>query len=583
MISLQDERVLYIAFVWNQHQPYYKDFSKNKLIMPWVRLHAAKDYYQMAAILEQYPEIRQTFNLTPSLLDQLADYIKAGTEDYYMAVMKPAEVLSAQERLFLLQHFFDIHWDKVIGRFPRYRELLERQGYRREPGLKDDVLENFTDADYRDLQVWFNLAWIDPEIRDGDPFLSRLVAKGQNFSEDEKEQLMGKQMELLGKIVFIHRTMRDKGRIELMTTPFYHPIMPLLIDSHSVRRNNPGIPVPGKFAYPEDVYAQMQASLKQYADLFGGRPAGLWPSEQAVSPEIIPLCRELGFTWTISDEQILAQSLGVKIVRDHYGHVLNPEVLYQPYLVGPEGREMVMIFRDHNLSDRIGFEYQHFRGEDAAADLVHRLHCIRNNLASAQGHYLVTLSLDGENAWEWYPDDKREFLHALYRRLGGERYLRCVTVSEYLSRNPPRVAIRDLYTGSWVDHSLARWIGSDNKNAMWDLLISARKAIDDYRERPGADEKKINEALHWIYIAEGSDYYWWVDSMPYYLTAPFEALFRKHLANVYRSLELRPPSVLSVPLIRPEPGEPAWEHDPIAGPVSMIDTRDENREDRPGK
>ncbi len=192
----------------------------------------------------------------------------------------------------------------------------------------------------------------------------------------------------------------------------------------------------------------MQASLKQYADLFGGRPAGLWPSEQAVSPEIIPLCRELGFTWTISDEQILAQSLGVKIVRDHYGHVLNPpEVLYQPYLVGPEGREMVMIFRDHNLSDRIGFEYQHFRGEDAAADLVHRLHCIRNNLASAQGHYLVTLSLDGENAWEWYPDDKREFLHALYRSSAGGKisalcYRKRISVPEPASRCHQRSVYR---------------------------------------------------------------------------------------------------------------------------------------------
>jgi len=577
---LHDEPVLYIAFVWNQHQPFYKDYSRNRLIMPWVRLHAAKDYYQMAAILEQYPEIRQTFNLTPSLLAQLQDYTGAGVEDYYLAVMKPPVELTVPERLFLLQHYFDIHWERVIARFPRYRELLEKQGYHREPGLNEDVLDLFAERDYRDLQVWFNLAWFDPEIRDGDPFLNRLVSGGRDFSEEEKEQLLEKQMEILSRTIPIHRSMKDRGHIELMTTPFYHPIMPLIIDSSSVCRNNPGINVPGRYCYPEDIRAQMQESLKQYRVLFGGRPAGLWPSEQAVSPEIIPLCSELGFSWAISDEQILARSLGVDIQRDHYGHVLNPEILYQPYLIGSGEEKMIMIFRDHNLSDRIGFEYQHFSGEDAAADLVHRLHCIRNSLVNTREHYLVTISLDGENAWEWYADDKREFLHALYRRLSSERFLRCVTVSEYISRNPPRAAIGNLYTGSWVDHGLTRWIGSDNKNAMWDLLLAARKAVDDCRERfTGDDRKKIGEALHWIYIAEGSDYYWWVDSMPYYLAAPFEALFRKHLANVYHALGLRPPAALSVSVIRPEPGEPAWEHDPIAGPVSMVDTREENREE----
>lgn len=567
---MHHERILYIAFVWNQHQPFYKDTLKNEYIMPWVRLHAAKDYYQMAAILLNYPEIKQTFNLTPSLLQQLEDYINAGSEDYYMRAMKPPETLSENARRFLLQHFFDIQWDRVINRYPRYRELLDRQGRQTEPKLDGEVLEKFSDQDFRDLQVWFNLAWIDPEIRENDPFLNELVKKERDFTEDEKQKLVQIQMEILKKVVPLHRQLHDRGQMELMTTPFYHPIMPLLIDSDCVGRANPGIPVPERFSYPEDVRAQIEASLEQYACLFGGRPYGLWPSEQAVSPEIIPVCSELGFQWIISDEQILAKSMEVEIIRDNYGHVMNPDVLYQPYMVSSEGREIAMVFRDHNLSDRIGFEYQHFNGEDAAGDLVHRFHRIRENLGHADGNYLVTVSLDGENAWEWYPDDKRTFLHSLYRRLTEDPYLQCVTVSGFLKENPPRRSLHHLFTGSWVDHSLARWIGTNHKNAMWDLLNRARQKTEEYRNTPGADENKLKCALENIHIAEGSDYHWWVDSMPYYLAAPFEALFRKHLANVYRCLDHEPPEELFTPIIQPAPHEASFSQDPLAGPITIV-------------
>ena len=494
----------------------------------------------------------------------------AGNEDFYQKVNKPAEELSDGEKEYLLRHYFDIHWEKVIGQHPRYLELLELQGRIREPGAVRPALERYRLQDYRDLQVWFNLAWIDPDIRRADPALGRLMEKGRDFSEAERRLVVEKQLELLAGIVPLHRRLQERGQMEVMTTPFYHPIMPLLIDSCSALRACPGLPLPRRFQYPQDACAQLALADRQYRRLFGRRPRGIWPPEMAVSPETIALFASYGFAWSISDEQVLARSLKVEIVRDAYGHVLNGDLLYRPYRVRGAGGELAMVFRDHYLSNRIGFEYQHFRPEDAAADLVHRLLKIRENLACSPGSHLVTISLDGENAWEWYQGDKGPFLHSLYRRLSEEPRLCCCTVSEYLAVHPPQRVIEELHTGSWVDHNLARWIGTDNKNLLWDYLLEAREAVERCRRSGSCSEEALQRALESIYIAEGSDFAWWIDSMPYYLAAPFDALFRRHLAAVYRFLGVAVPDHLYRSLARPRPGEEAFSVDPLAGPVAMV-------------
>ena len=567
-------RPLHVAFVWNQHQPFYRDAGTGGPIMPWVRLHAGKDYYQMAAILERYPKIRQTFNLTPSLLEQLERY-EAGEQDYYQKVNKPAETLSDREKRYLLLHFFDIHWDRVIGQHPRYRELLELQGRSREPGAIAKALKRYRPEDYRDLQAWFNLAWIDPEIRHADPRLSGLVEKGRDFTAGELGQIMERQSELLSEVIPRHRCLQERGQIEIMTTPYYHPIMPLLIDSCSALRACPGLPLPRRFQFPQDGCAQLALAAAQYRRLFGRRPKGAWPSEMAVSPETVALLTAYNFDWSISDEQILAHSLNDEIIRDGYGHVLNGDLLYRPYRVRGAGGEIAMVFRDHHLSNRIGFEYQHFRPEDAAADLVHRLQKIRENLSWSPEDHLVTLSLDGENAWEWYRGDKGPFLHSLYRRLSEEEDLSCCTVSEFLAAHPPQRVVDNLFTGSWVDHNLTRWIGTKNKNLLWDCLLEARETVERCRESGSCGPERLQQALRYIYIAEGSDFPWWIDSMPYNMAAPFEALFRKHLAAVYRSLQTAVPGRLGRPLVRPRPGESAFRGDPLAGPLSMVPDKPE--------
>ena len=565
-------KTLDVAFVWNQHQPFYRDTDGGDLIMPWVRLHGSKDYTAMAEILKDFPRVHQTFNLTPSLLEQIESYL-AGSEDYYMKVLKPAGELTRAEKLFLLAHYFDIQWERVIGRHPRYRALLDLQGRVREPGQLAAALSRFSTADYRDLQVWFNLAWIDPEARAADPALQALEKRGSGFSEADLTLVMERQYDQLSRVVPVHRQLYEKGQIELITTPYYHPTLPLLIDSHSALRASPGLPLPPRFSFPEDAGRQVSMAGEQFARLFGGRPRGIWPPEQAVSPELIPLFADGDYRWTISDEQILAHSLGEEIIRDAYGHVLNGDLLYRPYRAVHAGAEIIMLFRDHHLSDRIGFEYQHFRPEDAAADLVHRLHKIRENLAWSPEQHLVTISLDGENAWEWYAGDKGPFLRSLYRRLSEDPLLNCVTVSEHLAAHPPRRCIEHLFTGSWVDHSVTRWIGTVHKNALWELLLEAREAVERCREKGTSSEEELERALRHIYIAEGSDYTWWVDSMPYYLAAPFEALFRKPLANAYRAAGLAPPQKLQQPILKPEPGEAPFLADPLSGPISMVQNR----------
>ncbi len=562
-------KTLNVAFVWNQHQPFYQDTGSGEFIMPWVRLHATKDYYQMAAILKRYPKIHQTFNLTPSLIEQLESYLE-GAEDYYQKVMKPVEQLSSSDKQFMLHHFFDIEWDKVVARYPRYLELLMLQGRAKEPEKVREAVDKFTDQDYRDLQVWFNLAWIDPELREADPLLHALEIKGRNFTQEEVISLQERQAQILSQVLSIHRELADRGQIEMITAPFYHPIMPLLIDNHSALRASPGLPLPRRFQFPQDACAHVSMSRVQFRRLFGAEPRGLWPPEQAVSPETIPIFASFGFTWTISDEQVLAKSLHEEVVRDGYGHVLNGDLLYRPYRISVAGAEMAIIFRDHHLSDRIGFEYQNFRPDDAAADLVHRLHKIRENLTWSPEEHLVCISLDGENAWEWYQGDKGPFLNSLYRRLSDDPYLNCVTVSEHLTAHPPRRSINHLHTGSWVDHAVTRWIGTENKNILWDYLLFARNAVETYANSGRADQGKLEQAMRNIYIAEGSDFPWWIDSMPYYLAAPFDALFRKHLINVYKTIGSPVPSHLNCPLMAPQPGEAEFETDPLSGPVAIV-------------
>jgi len=541
---------LYIAFVWHMHQPYYKDDVTGTTILPWVRMHGIKDYYDMPALLTDFPDIHQTFNLVPSLLKQIQDYVENNAMDEFLIrTLKPAAELDQGDKLFLLKNSFMANWDTMVKPYPAYWQLLDRRGYSVSPGDLLNATRYYTTQDYLDLQVWFNLTWFDPFFKINDPFLKELVRKGSGFNENEKTLLIQKQREVMALIIPEYKRLAEMDRIELTTTPFYHPILPLLYDTDLAKVANPDIHLPvNRFSHPEDAKVQINRSIAYHEQLFGKRPAGMWPSEGSVAEEIIPLFTDAGIKWIGTDEGVLARSLGINIDRDFAGVMKNPEVLYKPYLAGKGDNRVSVVFRDHTISDLIGFVYSKWDYKNAVHDLIDRLHRVRQGLSN--GPHLVSIILDGENAWEYYQNDGRDFFLYLYERLSGEQGLRCVTVSEYLKEHPAETTIERLHAGSWINANYRVWIGHEEDNRAWDLLAQTRQALTDYASRNG-DQEKLSKAWEEIYISEGSDWCWWYGDDHFSENdAEFDLLFRTHLMNVYRIIDLDVPDELQISILR---------------------------------
>jgi len=541
---------LYIAFVWHMHQPYYRDDTTGSSILPWVRLHGIKDYYDMPALLAGFPDIHQTFNLVPSLLKQIQDYVENNATDKSLALtLKPASELDQDDKMYLLRNFFMANWDTMIKPYPAYWQLLDRRGYSVSPNDLLSATRYYTTRDYLDLQVWFNLTWFDPLFKNNDPFLKGLVKKGSGFTENEKTLLVRKQREVMALIIPEYKRLAEIGRIELTTTPFYHPILPLLYDTDLAKAAIPDIHLPVKrFSHPEDAKVQIDRAMAYHEKLFGSRAAGMWPSEGSVAEEIVPLIADAGIQWIGADEGVLARSLGIHIDRDFAGVMKNPEVLYKPYRVGKGDKRLSIVFRDHTLSDLIGFVYSKWDYKNAVHDLIDRLHRVRRELSD--GPHLVSIILDGENAWEYYQNDGRDFFLYLYERLSGEQGLRCVTVGEFLKMNPAQTNIEHLHAGSWINANYRIWIGHEEDNRAWDLLTQTRQALTEYVSRDG-DTGKIAKAWEEIYIAEGSDWNWWYGDDHFSENdEEFDLLYRTHLMNVYRIIGLDVPDELQISILR---------------------------------
>ena len=541
---------LSIAFVWHMHQPYYKDDLSGSTILPWVRMHGIKDYYDMPALLTDFPAIHQTFNLVPSLIKQIQDYVENNASDKFLDItLKPAGELDHDEKIFLLKNSFMANWDTMIRPYPAYWMLLDRRGKSVSPRDLENAVRYFTTHDFLDLQVWFNLTWFDPVFKQNDPLVKGMIAKGSGFTEEEKRLLIAKQREVMSLIIPEYRKLAAAGRIELTTTPFYHPILPLLCDTDLAKVATPDIKLPAnRFVHPEDARVQVERALAYHEKFFGSRPAGMWPSEGAVAEDILPLLAGAGIRWIGTDEGVLARSLGVAIDRDFSGIMKNPEVLYKPYLAGKGDKTVSIVFRDHTLSDLAGFVYSKWDSKNSVNDLVDRLHRIRKSMGNKP--HLVSIILDGENAWEYYPNDGRDFFLYLYERLSKEEGLRCVTVSEYLEQHPAQDRIEKLHAGSWIYSNFRIWIGHEEDNRAWDLLGQTREALVSYAERNG-DPQKLMKAWEEIYIAEGSDWCWWYGDDHFSENdEEFDLLFRTHLMNVYRIIGLDVPDELRVPILR---------------------------------
>ncbi|HUI67456.1 MAG TPA: glycoside hydrolase family 57 protein [Nitrospirota bacterium] len=541
---------LFIAFVWHMHQPYYKDDVTGNYILPWVRMHGIKDYYDMPALLTDFPDIHQTFNLVPSLLKQIQDYVENKATDKFLDLtLKPAADLTYDDKIFLLRNSFLANWDTMIKPYPGYWSLLYRRGTSVSPSDLQNATRYFSSQDYLDLQVWFNLTWFDPLFKQTDPFLKGLIQKGLGFTENEKSILVQKQRDVMALIIPEYRQLSEMGRIELTTTPFYHPILPLLYDTDLAKVASPDIHLPAnRFAHPEDAKTQIDRALQYHEKLFGSRPAGMWPAEGSVAEDILPLLTDAGIKWIGTDEGVLAHSLGIHIERDFAGVMKNPEILYKPYLAGQGDKRVSVVFRDHTLSDLIGFVYSKWDYKNAVHDLIDRLQRVRKSVAD--GPHLVSIILDGENAWEYYQNDGRDFFLYLYERLSGEPGLRCVTVGEYLKEHPARARIEHLHAGSWINSNFRIWIGHEEDDRAWDLLSQTRDALTDYASRDG-DQEKLTKAWEEIYIAEGSDWCWWYGDDHFSENdEEFDLLFRTHLINVYHIIGQDVPDELQIPILR---------------------------------
>lgn len=549
------EEPLYLAIIWHQHQPlYYKDIETKVYSKPWVRMHAVKDYYDMVAILEEYPKIHATFNLTPTLIRQLDDLIKGAKDRYLVLAEKRAEDLTKDEKEYILKRFFDANWDKVIGRFPRYKELLIKRGKDESPKTIEKALKSFTTQDFRDLQVWFNLAWVDPDFLAQEP-LKNLVEKGTGFSEEDKKVLFHEHKKIIEMVLPKHDELQKKGNIEITMCPFSHPILPLLYDTNLAERAMPDAKLPeNRFSYPLDVISQLNLGKQLYIEHFGIEPRGMWPAEGSVAQEIVKMVADIGIKWMASDEEVLAKSLRMDgFTRDSNEVVQESNILYRPYTVSYKEYETAIIFRDHLISDKVGFTYSGMPGKVAAKDFVQRIHDIKNQLEKegAEGPNLVTVLLDGENAWEYYENDGKEFLHTMYKLLSQDEEIKCVTPSEYLKIHPVKERIKYLWPGSWISHDFSTWIGEDEENRAWDYLRRVREYLTLYEKgEKKIDEKTLKDALTMIYFAEGSDWFWWYGSDQ---SVPdeeaFDIMFRNTLMAIYKILGEEPPSFLSIPIM----------------------------------
>jgi alpha-amylase/alpha-mannosidase (GH57 family) len=544
---------LALAFLWHQHQPYYPDDVAGNNPMPWVRLHGVKDYYGMAQHLLEFPEMACTINLVPSLLVQLQAYTERGATDQFLeASRKPADGLSENDCLFLLDHFFMANGEQMIRPNPRYFELHQRRGPGR--GTARDALRRFQERDLRDLQVWFNLAWIHPLAFERDLELKALRDKGRHFTEADKNRLLDKHLEILRQIVPLHCELAARGQVELTTTPFYHPILPLLLDKKLAREALPDVKLP-RYAggYAEDAAVQVRRAVEQHKRMFGAAPHGIWPAEGSVCQSMLPLLHEHGLRWIATDEEILSASTQGFVSRDQKGHVVNPDRMYRPYRVAEGNHELGIVFRDHALSDLIGFHYNRSEPVAAAEDFMGKLHGI-GEAVNNSGPALVSVILDGENCWEHYPGDGVRFLRALYERCVRSKDVRPVKIGDYLERHPPRDSLPHLFAGSWINHNFAIWVGHEEDNTAWDALHAAREYLKQQETRRQGDREKrslLEKAWEEIYIAEGSDWFWWYgDEHSSSQDALFDYLFRKHLQNVYLLLGDAPPAELARPISR---------------------------------
>ena len=530
------------------HQPYYKDLVTGEYRLPWVRLHALKDYYGMVKLLDEFPGVHPTFNLVPSLIAQIEDYVSGAASDPFLTLAaKPASELDLRERQFAIEYLFQANAVNMIGRYPRYYQLWQEFG--QSPERAEQIASRLSPADITDLQVLSQIAWMDEFFLE-EPPIRDLIKKGRDYSLEDQQMVISKQKEFLARVVPAYKTAAAKGGIEISISPYYHPILPLVCDTKLGALSHPGLPLPKvRFQHPEDAREQITRGLALHQQVFGQRPKGMWPSEGSVSDQVLEMAEDLGFTWLATDEGVLGRSLRTTFARDGAGNLepAKAEQLYQIFRWERRGATIHVLFRDHVLSDLIGFVYSRVAPAEAAQDFIQRVKKSAQSVLEKGKNAVVPIILDGENAWESYPKSGREFLRRLYDAVQRDNSFEALTISEAVDRERSPAKLASIVPGSWINANFDVWIGAPEDNLAWDHLSAARDFFDEHAAQAPNEKKAL--AYEELLIAEGSDWNWWYGPEHHSVNdRDFDDLYRKHLANVYHALDASPPHALAHPI-----------------------------------
>jgi alpha-amylase/alpha-mannosidase (GH57 family) len=541
-----------LVFLWHMHQPDYRDYSTGDFLLPWTYLHAIKDYTDMAYHLERHPKVHAVLNFVPILLDQLEDYTDQFASGHLRLLAHQQHGdLSSQERQLVFDACFRTYHSKMIEPYPAYKRLLELFSRLQTDG---EIAQSYLSGQYMsDLLVWYHLAWCGESVRREYALVAHLMSKAEGFSLEDRQQLLGLIGELVSAIIPRYRKLAESGQIEISATPHYHPLAPLLIDFASAKEAMPDAPLPSSPHYPKGrqrVTAHIQLAKKSHRERFGAEPQGMWPAEGSISTETLEVFASEGCRWVASGEGVLVNSLSKK----PHAKLERAQYLYRPYQLERGADSLSCFFRDDRLSDLIGFEYSRWHGKDAATHFIDQLETIAKE-APGEETPIVSVILDGENAWEYYPYNGFYFLDALYAMLEANTKIRTSTYSDYLKLSVTRAdaaaphILPGIVAGSWVYGNFSTWIGSKDKNRAWDLLCVAKQSFDMVMSSGRLDPSEQEAADKQLCSCESSDWFWWFgDYNPAHSVASFDRLFRHNLTELYRLLKLPAPANLSEPV-----------------------------------
>lgn len=542
---MSQAKKLSIAFYWHMHQPVYQLTSGGDYLMPWVRLHAVKDYLDMAMWTKKFDKLKLNFNIVPILVDSIIDYAEKGAHDIHSRMtITPENELKQEDKIFILNNFFDANYQTMILTNPEYHRLYQIV---QTEGTNDTSI--FTNQEYADLMALFNLAWIDPSYKTSIPELKKLIKKGKNYTLEDRINIIEIQRDIIRKIIPSTKKLVEKNKIEITTSPYYHPILPILLDYKNIKKNQIPDDDISNLKTELDAKVQTEMALDRIEEVFGKRPRGIWPSEHCVNGKTLELLSSLGVEWSISDEGILANSINFEFEHDFKGYLKEPYHLLKTYRYKTKNTDLKMIFRDSAIPNLISFEYQNHNPIATANDLYDRIKVLQSKiLSSPDREHLLTIALDGENCWENYLEDGASFLKTLYTLITEDETLETVLISDYLDNTKEDKPLNKIAAGSWMNRNFKLWIDEPVKDIAWTYLKRVRQDFSNFVKREPLNPN-IELARRELFICEGSDWFWWYgepnDSGRDNI---FDFLFRTHLKNIYRYLDLDTPKYLDDPI-----------------------------------